>query len=399
MIHGMPEFEPVAEVSSGADAMVAADAVEPDLVLIDVHMPEMNGIETSRKLSASHPEMVLVLISTADPSELPAAARSCGAADLAEEAGSRARGHSGHLGRTRWVLGFLRERRLCDSGSDVMEGAASEIGVGRALRDRDAPATEARCAGDRGQRTLRGHRCDRPVQSDRRRSWPRRGRVGDADRDPGRGRHLRVGARADEPIRCSACRNGLPLGPDVPVGVERRRPLQHREDCALACRRGPALHDARLPDRPPETTLRSVWWSWPICLLIITLYLPTAFVSEQFVLPFPLTTCTADCPTNAFMLTGSEPGFLGEVEDLRDVLAVLLFTAAVSILALRIKRATPLMRPMLVPVLAMAIVRLLAVGRLSARGAQLSGRARSPRSSAGWRGSESRRCRSPSWSG
>ena len=82
MIHGMPGFEPVAEVSSGADAMVAADAVEPDLVLIDVHMPEMNGIEASRKLSASHPEIVVVLISTADPSELPAAAGSCGAADL-----------------------------------------------------------------------------------------------------------------------------------------------------------------------------------------------------------------------------------------------------------------------------------------------------------------------------
>ena len=82
MIHGMPGYEPVAEVNSGADAMLAADAVEPDLVLIDVHMPEMNGIEASRKLSASHPDMVVVLISTADPSELPAAARSCGAADL-----------------------------------------------------------------------------------------------------------------------------------------------------------------------------------------------------------------------------------------------------------------------------------------------------------------------------
>ena len=98
-----------------------------------------------------------------------------------------------------------------------------------------------------------------------------------------------------------------------------------------------------------------------ICLLVLLLYLPTAFVSEQYVLPFPLTTCTAGCPTNAFMLTGSEPAFLGEIEYLRDVLAVLLFTAAVAILALRIKRATPLIRPMLVPVLAIAIVRLVAV--------------------------------------
>ena len=98
-----------------------------------------------------------------------------------------------------------------------------------------------------------------------------------------------------------------------------------------------------------------------ICLLALTLYLPTAFISEQYVLPFPLTTCTTDCPTNAFMLTGSEPAFVGEVRDVRDVLAVVLFTAAVAILALRLRRASRVLRPMLVPVLAIAIVRLVAV--------------------------------------
>ena len=98
-----------------------------------------------------------------------------------------------------------------------------------------------------------------------------------------------------------------------------------------------------------------------ICLLVLSLYLPTAFISEQYVLPFPLTTCTDACPTNAFMLSGSEPAFLGAVEGLRDVLAALLFTAAISIVALRIKRATPLIRAMLWPVLVVAIVRLVAV--------------------------------------
>ena len=82
MIHGMPEFDAVGEVISGAEAIVAADTVDPDLALIDVHMPEMNGIEVSRTLTARHPEIVVVLISTADPSELPAAARNCGAAEV-----------------------------------------------------------------------------------------------------------------------------------------------------------------------------------------------------------------------------------------------------------------------------------------------------------------------------
>ena len=82
MIHSTSGFEAVGEVSSGVEALEAADAVDPDLVLIDVHMPEMSGIETSRKLSAGHPEIVVVLISTAEPSELPAAARSCGAVEV-----------------------------------------------------------------------------------------------------------------------------------------------------------------------------------------------------------------------------------------------------------------------------------------------------------------------------
>ena len=141
---------------------------------------------------------------------------------------------------------------------------------------------------------------------------------------------------------------------------EQRRHLQRRQGLALGRRGGDALHDARLPDGSAEKAGGAGCRAGHLPAGRL-LYLPTAFVSEQYVLPFPLTTCTADCPTNAFMLTGSEPAFLGEIEYLRDVLAVLLFTAAVSILALRIKRATPLMRPMLVPVLAIAIVRLVAV--------------------------------------
>ena len=82
MICGMPGFEAVGEVTSAAEALAATDTSDPDLVLVDVHMPRMSGIEASRRLCDDHPELVVVLISTADPSELPAAARSCGAVEI-----------------------------------------------------------------------------------------------------------------------------------------------------------------------------------------------------------------------------------------------------------------------------------------------------------------------------
>lgn len=82
MISSTPGFEAAGEVTSGDGALAAVDASEPDLVLVDVHMPQMNGIETTRELCERHPDLVVVLISTADPSELPAAARTCGAAEV-----------------------------------------------------------------------------------------------------------------------------------------------------------------------------------------------------------------------------------------------------------------------------------------------------------------------------
>jgi DNA-binding NarL/FixJ family response regulator len=82
VIAAAPGFEPVREVSTGPAAVVAADELEADLVLVDVHMPGMSGIATTRAIKAAHPRAVVVLISAAAPDELPAAARGCGAATI-----------------------------------------------------------------------------------------------------------------------------------------------------------------------------------------------------------------------------------------------------------------------------------------------------------------------------
>ena len=72
-------FEAVGDAESGPDALRYADQLVPDLVLVDVHMPEMDGFETARRLTESHHRCVVVLVSL-NALELPAAAvAACGA--------------------------------------------------------------------------------------------------------------------------------------------------------------------------------------------------------------------------------------------------------------------------------------------------------------------------------
>jgi DNA-binding NarL/FixJ family response regulator len=71
-------FELVGEARSCEEALALARELEPDLVLVDVRMPGIDGLETTRRLSAAHPPATYVLVSTDDLTEQPCDA--CGAA-------------------------------------------------------------------------------------------------------------------------------------------------------------------------------------------------------------------------------------------------------------------------------------------------------------------------------
>jgi DNA-binding NarL/FixJ family response regulator len=72
-------FELAGEASSGPEAIALVDALRPALVLMDINMPEMNGIEATRRILSAHPEVVVFLCSTYDVGDLPPAAAASGA--------------------------------------------------------------------------------------------------------------------------------------------------------------------------------------------------------------------------------------------------------------------------------------------------------------------------------
>ena len=77
-----PGFELVGESADGESALDLVRGVDPDMVLLDVRMEGMDGIETARRLREEDPTRLIVLVSNADPQALAPLARGCGAAAL-----------------------------------------------------------------------------------------------------------------------------------------------------------------------------------------------------------------------------------------------------------------------------------------------------------------------------
>jgi DNA-binding NarL/FixJ family response regulator len=77
-----PQFALVGEAEEGETALALVREAEPDLVLLDVRLPGLDGIEVSRRLTSEDPGRLIVLVSSADPRELSALARTAGAAAL-----------------------------------------------------------------------------------------------------------------------------------------------------------------------------------------------------------------------------------------------------------------------------------------------------------------------------
>jgi DNA-binding NarL/FixJ family response regulator len=74
VIEATDGFAAIGEAAGGEEGLEAVARLAPDLVLLDVRMPGMGGIEVARRLAATHPEVVVVLISIEERIDVPSAA-------------------------------------------------------------------------------------------------------------------------------------------------------------------------------------------------------------------------------------------------------------------------------------------------------------------------------------
>jgi DNA-binding NarL/FixJ family response regulator len=75
-----PGFRVAGEVLTAEDALLAVDPRRPSLVLMDINLPGMSGIEATRLITSAYPDTTVLLVSSYSARDLPADAFTCGAA-------------------------------------------------------------------------------------------------------------------------------------------------------------------------------------------------------------------------------------------------------------------------------------------------------------------------------
>jgi DNA-binding NarL/FixJ family response regulator len=80
-----PGFELVGESADGESALELIPRLDPDIVILDVRMPGIDGIDVADRLHRDDPDRIVILASSLEPELLARLARGCGATALVDK--------------------------------------------------------------------------------------------------------------------------------------------------------------------------------------------------------------------------------------------------------------------------------------------------------------------------
>ena len=125
LLERQKDFQVVGEASDGHEAIQLVDELVPDVVLMDVGMPGLNGLEATRQIKARHPDVAVLILTIHDEEEYI-----CGLLEA---------GASGYLVKSAYGQELVHAVRAVVAGEFVLHPTAGRKLIERAAAHRPKP--------------------------------------------------------------------------------------------------------------------------------------------------------------------------------------------------------------------------------------------------------------------
>ena len=118
-LESRPDLEVIGEASDGLEAVEKAQALKPDLILLDIGLPSLNGIEAAQRISRLIPTATILFVSQISDADVVQEALSSGAIGYVwkQDAG---------IDLLRGVESALRGKRFVSSGIQVRNSGETD---------------------------------------------------------------------------------------------------------------------------------------------------------------------------------------------------------------------------------------------------------------------------------